>query len=308
MLAQATETVFVMIILIATGWIMAHRKWIDNDTKEFLNKLIVGVSIPALTIYNFFESFDRDIIKSSFKYVTIILFAMLILYLFSGLVAKLLSIGPERRGSFVSMSTVSNSMFFGLPVSLGLFGDISLPYVLFYYIANTTMFWGICSQGIINDGRGDGSGKIELKRIFNIPIITVLISAFLLYLNISPPTLIIKVSKHLSSFVTPIASIVIGKIIYDIDYREFKFDKSIFAVILMRFIFAPGLIYIVASFIGLPKLAVQVFTIQGAMPVMTQTSIVGSLHGADSEYIATAISLTTILSLVFIPIYAVLIQ
>lgn len=303
MFSRSIETVFVMIILISIGWIMSYRGWIDENIKKFLNKLIVRVSIPALTIYNFFESFDREIIASSGKYVIVVLFSMGSLYIISSIIGKMLKVDRIRSGSFVAMSTVSNSMFFGLPISLGLFGEKSIPYVLFYYIANTIMFWGVCSPRIIKDGDTQAEKKIDFKKIFNIPLTTILISGVLLFLDFTPPSIVLRVSEYLSSFVTPLASIVIGKIIYDIDLKRYKIRKSVFAVILMRFIVAPGSIYLIGSYLNLPKLAIQVFTIQSAMPVMMQTSIVSELYDTDSEYVASTLYITIILSLISIPIY-----
>lgn len=282
---------------------MSYRGWIDENIKKFLNKLIVRVSIPALTIYNFFESFDREIIASSGKYVIVVLFSMGSLYIISSIIGKMLKVDRIRSGSFVAMSTVSNSMFFGLPISLGLFGEKSIPYVLFYYIANTIMFWGVCSPRIIKDGDTQAEKKIDFKKIFNIPLTTILISGVLLFLDFTPPSIVLRVSEYLSSFVTPLASIVIGKIIYDIDLKRYKIRKSVFAVILMRFIVAPGSIYLIGSYLNLPKLAIQVFTIQSAMPVMMQTSIVSELYDTDSEYVASTLYITIILSLISIPIY-----
>lgn len=79
-------------------------------------------------------------------------------------------------------------------------------------------------------------------------------------------------------------------------------------VIAMRFIVAPILMFYITTFFNLPKLAVQVFTIQSAMPVMTQTILVAEMYEADSQYVATNISLTTLLSLFFIPLYMLILQ
>lgn len=308
MFLKAVETVFIMLILIGVGTFLSHLKWIDKDIKDFLVKLIIKISVPALTIYNFFETLDRELITKSGKYIIIIMCSMAILYLVNSFIARAIHIKPIRSGSFVAMGVVSNSVFFGLPVSLGLFGDRSLPFVLLYYIGNTLMFWGLCGPRIMKDGDSEIEKKFDIKKVLNVPLIAVLISGALLYLNFTPPSIVLKVSKYLSSFVTPLASIVIGKIIYDIDFKNFKFEKSMLVVIFMRFVVAPILMFIITSFFGLPSLAIQVFTIQSAMPVMTQTTLVAEMYGADSQYVATTLTLTTLLSLFFIPLYMVVLQ
>ena len=39
------------------------------------------------------------------------------------------------------MFTCSNTIFIGLPINMAIFGSRAVPYVLIYYIANTTFFW-----------------------------------------------------------------------------------------------------------------------------------------------------------------------
>ena len=41
------------------------------------------------------------------------------------------------------MSTCSNTIFIGLPINLAIFGEKAVPYVLLYYIVNTSFFWTI---------------------------------------------------------------------------------------------------------------------------------------------------------------------
>jgi predicted permease len=51
----------------------------------------------------------------------------------------------------------------------------------------------------------------------------------------------------------------------------------------------------------------QVFFVQAAMPAMTQTPILAEAYGADSEYAGIGTSLSTVLSLLMIPLCMVLV-
>lgn len=309
MFYRSVETVFVMIILIGIGWIMSYKGWVSDDVKSFLSKVIIKVCIPALAITNFFDSFPKEMLILSTNYIAIALVSMMVLLIISKILSYILKIEPIKTGSFISMSTVSNSMFFGLPITLSLFGDVSLPYILFYYIANTLVFWGICSPMIAKDGGISNDGRFKnLKNILNIPLLTVIIAGVLLYFNFSPPTIVLKVAKYFSNLVTPLASIVVGKIIYDIDFKRYKFDKSILMIIFMRFVISPAIMFTITRIFKLPVLVSQVLTIQAAMPVMMQTTIVSETYKTDSKYVATALSITTILSLFFIPLYILIME
>jgi len=65
--------------------------------------------------------------------------------------AIVFNVRKDRRGTFASMFSLSNTIFIGLPVNLMLFGDSSLSYALLYYIANTILFWTIGVYGIARD-------------------------------------------------------------------------------------------------------------------------------------------------------------
>jgi len=301
---RSVESTFILIILISVGWILSKIGWINDDVKSFLNKLAVKIGVPALTITNFFENFSKEMIISSYKFVGIAVLSMIVLIIITKGLSKIMKIEATKSGSFVSMSSASNSMFFGLPICLSLFGEISIPYILFYYVANTVIFWGVLSPMIAKDGNNRVDNIFRnLKNIFNIPLITVILSGILLYFNLKPPVIVLKTAKYFSSLVTPLACMVVGKIIYDMELKNYKLDRSVYTVVFMRFIISPFVMYTITRFFHMPILAKQVFIIQSAMPVMMQTTIVSELYNTDSKYVAVSLSLTTLLSLFTIPIY-----
>jgi predicted permease len=304
MIFSSIQTVLVILLLILTGFFASWKGWLLKEHRPLLTKLIINISIPAVTIINFFDSFPRDIIFSSGKMLLMPLITMLISFILGNILSKILHIDRLRRGSFVSMCTVSNSIFIGLPVCLGLFGEVSIPYVMFYYIVNTIIFWSICSPLIRKDGEERAGNVMEfIKKIFTVPLITVLICMVLLLVDFKPPKLILNTAKYLGNMSTPLSLIFIGGIIYEIGLKNIKMDLSIVIIMMMRFLVAPLITFFTCKAVGLQEIATQVFTIQTAMPVMTQTVIVSEAYKMDSNYVATAISITTLASLFFIPFY-----
>jgi len=55
-----------------------------------------------------------------------------------------------------------------------------------------------------------------------------------------------------------------------------------------------------------PLLMKQVFLMQATMPAMTQTPILAEAYKADTEYAAVGTSLTTVASMISIPVYMTL--
>jgi predicted permease len=82
-----------------------------------------------------------------------------------------------------------------------------------------------------------------------------------------------------------------------------RFGLDIAFVMAGRFLVTPFLIFLIMRGRDLPLLMKQVFLITSAMPAMTQTPILAEAYGADSEYAGIGTSLTTVLSMITIPIY-----
>jgi len=66
--------------------------------------------------------------------------------------------------------------------------------------------------------------------------------------------------------------------------------------------------YFLALVIFIPSLMTKVFVIQSAMPVIAQSAIVAAAFGGDQYYATYMVTITSILSVVFIPAYMVLLN
>ncbi|NLY44989.1 MAG: hypothetical protein GX053_03220 [Tissierella sp.] len=308
MLIKSIEAVLILFILILLGWLLSRINWIKNDEKVFLNKIIVKICIPALAVHNLFSSFSREFINSSLKYLFVAFIFFIVMMIVVVIIVIILKLDKSTMGSFAAMSIVSNSMFFGLPINLSLYGQESLQYILCYFILNTIIFWSICAPMIKKEGNINSEDTLlsNLKNILNVPFITIIVSSILIYNSVVLPSLVLKVSQHLSNLVTPLACIVIGKIIYDIDLKKFRMDSSMLIVMIIRFIISPLLMFSITRLLGLPIIVTKVFTIMAAMPIMMQVAIVTDMYGGDSEYVTSGIALTTLLTLLTTPVYSII--
>jgi len=310
LLAKSIEAVLTLFILISIGWILSRLKWIKVEEKSFLNKLIIKICIPALTINNLFSSFTREFIISSFKYLLIVFFFYMAITILVLLLAIAFRINKKDIGTFATMAIVSNSMFFGLPINLSLYGDEGLQYILCFFMINTAVFWSIFAPMIKKGGnKSSDTFTSNLKNILNVPFLTVIISSLLIYNSVKLPNIVLKIAKQLSNLVTPLACIVIGKIIYDIDFNRFKLDSKMILITMVRFLISPILMFTITRLYLLPTIASKVLTVMAAMPIMMQVAIVTDMYDeGNSKYATSAIALTTLVSLFTTPLYAIILD
>lgn len=309
-LLTAFGSIVSIMIMIVIGFLLTKKGWMDKAGAQLFSKLVINVSLPALMINNLMKDFDRAKLLSLGRGLVVPFLSIALTYLIGKIFIKIFNINVKRRGSFLSMFFVSNTIFIGLPVNLALFGTESVPYVLLYYIANTTFFWTIGVFEISKDGSGESQKLLSrntVKRIFSPPLMGFIVAIILILLAVPVPKFVMDTCKYLGNLTTPLSMIFIGNTMYYIDLKGIKFDRHVWGIILGRFVVSPILVVLLCRVYPLPELMEKVFIIQASMPVMTNTAIVSKSYDADYQYAAIMITITTILSLIIIPIYKILV-
>ena len=298
-----------IVLLICTGWGLAKLKWFSEDSSQLVAKLVTGVALPCLMIYNISHTFTKEQLIELSSGMFLPIMAALISMVVGALIVKILKIKIGRRGLLHSTFYVSNTIFIGLPINLALFGEKSVPYVLIYYIVNTVAFWVVSVNIIATETEPNKNWRefltmATLKKIFSPPLLGFLIAVLIVLLKIPLPKAILETCKNLGNMTTPLSMLFIGIAISRIKLTLAYFDKDIFVALGARFLFAPILVIALQQFWPLPNnLMFKVFVIQAAMPVMTQSAIIAKFYNVDAEYAAMLTTISTLLAMLVIPFY-----
>lgn len=307
MLISAAESILSIIFLIIIGYVLAYRKWFDENSTKMIVRLIIQISLPALMIYTLLNNFTKQQFWDSLSGLKIPFMSIFLSYMLAIAVSKLLKVSPSRRGLFISMFFNSNTIFMGLPINQAIYGERSLPYVLLYYIGNTVFFWTFGVYEINKDGMNGKPGffsKEVLKNIISPPLLGFIAGVIIIISGIRLPAFAMNSLKYLGNLTTPLSMMFIGITIYSTNLKDFSFNKDMAGVLLGRFLICP-LIMMLVLFTGHTEgLMKDVFVIQSAMPVMTNSAIISKRYNSDYKFAAVMISITTIISLAVIPIYA----
>lgn len=304
-LINAVQGVLTIVIMISIGYVLTEKKWFNEEISRVFAKLVTNVSLPALMISDLMGSFTKDKLESLSKGLIAPFLSIAACYIISIAVSKILKVQKSREGTFQSMFFNSNTIFIGLPVNLALFGNKSMPYVLLYYIANTTFFWTLgvyCISKDTEGGHGSILSKATIKRIISPPLLGFIAAVILILLKIELPPFIMNTCKYLGNLTTPLSMIFIGISIHSVKLKELKIDKDVLGVLVGRFLVCPLIMVMMLILMPMPELMKKVFIMQSAMPVMTNAPIIAKVYGADSNYAAIMVTLSTILSVITIPI------
>ena len=300
---RSISGILVILGMILVGFVIGEKGWFDDKSRGLLAKLVTQVALPCYMLYTITQRFtaaDLLIMLPALRFPAL---SMVILLGIATGVARIFAVRQDRRGLFISMFFNSNTIFVGLPINQALFGDASIPYVLIYYMCNTTFFWTLGTYLIQRDGEGEAQFdlKTSLKKVFSPPLMGFILGLVMVMLQIKLPAFLASDLQYLGNLTTPLSMIFIGLSVSHVGVKQLVLGKDQLLILLGRFLVAPLLMASIVYWLPLPSLMKQVFIIQSAMPVMTNAPVVARLYGADSDYAAVMVTETTLATMVVIP-------
>ena len=305
---KSISGILVILGMILVGFVIGEKGWFDDKSRGLIAKLVTQIALPCYMLYTITQRFTAADLLKMLPALRFPALSMVVLLGIATAVARIFAVRQDRRGLFISMFFNSNTIFVGLPINQALFGDASIPYVLIYYMCNTTFFWTLGTYLIQRDGEGEAQFdfKTSVKIVFSPPLMGFLLGLVMVMLQMKLPAFLDSDLQYLGNLTTPLSMIFIGLSVSHVGVKQLILGKDQLLILLGRFVVAPLLMATIVYWAPLPSLMKQVFIIQSAMPVMTNAPVVARLYRADSDYAAVMVTETTLATMVVIPILMVL--
>lgn len=303
MQGNGTSTVVTLLLLMATGLLMKKTSVLNKNAENSIAKIIQNYCVPSLMLYNVTQNFSMDFLSSNKSSLLIVLLSYAIMFISAFIVTKVFKINKERYGIFTAMFSFSNTIFIGVPIITGVFGEKGLPFLMLYYLVNTFVFWSLGVYLIGMDSGRKFFSMDSLKKILNPGIISFFIGLYFLYTKTQIPTPLLKGFNYMSSMVTPLSTLYMGSVIADLKLGDLHYVKDTVLILLGRFIWAPLVTFFLMKHFGMGREITSVFVVASSLPVMTQVSVTAGNYGKDNKYAAFMTTLTTILYVFVIPLY-----
>ena len=305
---KSISGILVILGMILVGFVIGEKGWFDDKSRGLIAKLVTQIALPCYMLYTITQRFTAEDLLKMLPALRFPALSMVVLLGIATAVARIFAVRQDRSGLFISMFFNSNTIFVGLPINQALFGDASIPYVLIYYMCNTTFFWTLGTYLIQRDGEGEAQFdfKTSVKKVFSPHLMGFLLGLVMVMLQMKLPAFLDSDLQYLGNLTTPLSMIFIGLSVSHVGVKQLILGKDQLLILLGRFVVAPLLMATIVYWAPLPSLMKQVFIIQSAMPVMTNAPVVARLYRADSDYAAVMVTETTLATMVVIPILMVL--
>lgn len=316
MFFTSIESVLTIVILIAVGYFLQKYKWFGPDFSKGISKLVVNVGLPC----SIFTGILANLTVGSLGNLGIGLIfpfgTVIVSYIIAFILMKVFKIRPERKGIFLNGVANANTIFVGMPLNIALFGEASIPYYLVCYISNTISTWviGIIIMSATDPHKEPGKKSFNWKKVLTPPLVGFIIGLIFLIFSIPVPDFINSALKYLGAFVTPLALIYIGIMLYNAGLKNMRLDRDSILALVGRFVICP-IIIIVLIMIGtgafgivMPSMEKNSFIVQSATPMLAVLPILADQYHGDVKYATNITTISTVLFIVVVPVLMLITQ
>lgn len=292
----------VLFLLILIGYLLAKLNAVPENTSMVLSKLENNLFVPALVLGTFISNFTMEKLGNAWKLFLVSFVIGCIMIALAILVAKCCSKDQYIRNICTYGLAFSNFGFMGNAVVSVVFPEMFVDYLIFTMPLWIMIYlWGVPCLLIPSEG-GKQTIKSRLKSFLN-PMFAAMIVGIVIGLSgITIPTQIMTVITTAGNCMSPIAMILTGITVANIDVKNVLTMKSIYTVSFVRLIIFPLI------FIGVFKLmpmtqTIMVCTICSlAMPLGLFSIVIPGGYGKDTS-VATGMTIVShLLSAITIPI------
>lgn len=289
-----------LFLVICMGYLLYKVKIFNKEVNRKITKLLLNVSMPALIINSVLEQTERPP-SNEVLVVFIAAIAMhIILPLISILFVKAIRVPKNQQGLYMFMNTFSNIGFMGFPIINALYGSKGVFYTA---IINVMFSLSAFTYGVLMiNYAGEGEAKFSAKKLLSPGILGALAALLIYAINMHFPSPVENFIGTLGSLTTPLAMLMIGSTLATMEVKTVFNDKRVYLFSVIKQLVIPiALFYIVRIFIH-DEFILGIIYIMLLMPVANTGLLFATEYGRDEALAAKTVFITTVMSLITIPL------
>lgn len=292
----------ILFLILALGYFIFKIKLVDDNFTKQLSALVIKVTMPALLLSSVLDITERQPLRdvlTSFGIAVALFFIVMPIVGF--LLAKLFRVKRNSTGLYVFMATFSNVGFMGFPVISALAGEVGLFYAAIYNLVFNVAVFTLGVWLVNHDKDGESSG-FDIKLLMSPGVIAALLAIALYFMNIKLPVLLCDTIRSVGSITSPSAMLIIGCTLAKMDVKTVFSDWRLYPWTLIKQIVIPILLWIPLAMIIKNEILLTVTFILFLMPVANNAVLFANTYNGDEELAARSVFLTTLFSLLTVPI------
>lgn len=305
------EKILSIFLIIAVGVVANKKAILPDQANKYLVDLLMIITTPCMII--------SSIVSMELTEDTVILTLQMILYsvlwfaasyalswLFCMKVMKLKS-HPDVGVYMAGMTTINNG-FMGFPITLAIFGDDVLFFMILFQVMLIVYLYSVCIIQVNYGSKRSFDIHAIWKRLLNPCTISSVLGIIILLMGLHLPDMILETIDTIGSTTVPISMIVVGMQLGSSRISEVICDRCLVTISVVKMIFWPLITFFAVNWLPLPVNMKIALIFGAAFPTSVAVVSITGMEHRNAVLAAQMIAFSTLLSLITLPIYALLLM
>lgn len=299
------ENVEIMVILftiVVLGYALCKLGYMGDKFDQKLSSIVIDVTCPALILSSVMgaELPDRSLILPllGIGFLTYIL-----LLVFGFWVPRFVAKSRDEQGMIGFALMFANVGFIGYPIVSAIFGPKAVFYAALLNIPNTFF---IFTAGVMLVKGEHNMKSLSAKVLFSPAMIAAFVAALMVAFGVRTPDIIARPVTMVGNITIPAALMVIGSSMARLPLKEIIGSPKVYVASLLRLVVVPLSVYFLFRFCGVSDVINNINTVIIAMPVASYGTMFCLKYGRNPSLMTEMTFVTTLGSILTIPLITLL--
>lgn len=291
----------VLFFCIVVGYLANRCRLMDGELNRRLSALVLNVTTPAMILASVMTGEELPGWGEVGSILAVSLVSYGLAFLLAAVVPKLLRAPAEQAGAYRFMTVFGNVGFIGFPVVAAVFGDSAVFYASIFNLPFNLLVYTV---GVLFLSGGKEAVKLDWKLLVSPCVLASLATLVIALGHIRFPALVGQAVDLLGQVTTPAALLIIGSSLAQLPIRTVAGTPRVWALAVLRLIVMPLLVFFLLRPFVHNQLILGIAMVVAGMPVASNCTILCLQYGGDQELASQGTFVTTLCSMVTIPLLA----
>ena len=302
LLMQQIVQLFLMIFM---GYLIVKTGLVRDDDSKVLSKIILYLIVPCVIINAFQVDYTTDTVKGLLIAFAASVMTQVVLLIVISAAGKLLHLNEVEVASVY----YSNSGNLIVPIVTFILGQEWVLYGCVFMSVQLVFLWTHCKKIISREASYDWK-----KIILNINMISIFIGVILFFTKIRLPEIIGNTLASVGTMIGPASMIVTGMLFAGMNLKQIFANKRVYFITFLRLIAVPLIALVLiklsnlASFSADGNKIMLIVFLAIITPSASTVTQMCQVYGNDSKYASAINVMTTLLSIITMPVMVMLFQ
>ncbi|MBP3815811.1 MAG: AEC family transporter [Firmicutes bacterium] len=302
--------IIVIFAVVAVGFFCNKKGILPNSSEGPLVNLLVLVICPCMILSSLAsKTLDSDTLPKTLLVLGLSLGYFVVAPFIAFFFARFMKHTPkEDLGVIMVIMTSTNTGFMGFPVTKSIFGDEIFFLIVVENIILNIYFYSIAIFQINYGHNAKGDLGSSLKSIINPNIIAALIGLIILFGRISLPGPGLEFLDMLGSVTTPLSMLIVGMRLANSNIKSVLKNRDLIFASFIKMFIMPVITFLLVNWLPIPQDVKLLLVWCSCFPTAVIMVSLSSKYKRNATLAAEGIALTTIISLLVLPVAATILS